>query len=75
LGWRARAFLPGTLSLQDIFLACLIRFLQNRPLGLDPALDGRPRIDALLRRLDWRESFVANPIQWWSPDGSPKPGR
>lgn len=81
LGWleeqlaaAGEGFLPGTLSLQDIFLACIVRFLQNRPLGLDPELDRHPRIDALLRRLDLRDSFVASPIEWWAPDCDPKPG-
>ena len=77
LGWlegqlaaEGEGFLPGSLSLQDIFLACIVRFLQNRPLGLDPRLDRLPRIDALLHRLAGRESFVANPIHWWAPDGA-----
>lgn len=72
LGWLegrlvGDGFLPGSLSLQDIFLACLLRFVQARPLGLDPQLASLPRIDGLLRRLDERESFVANPIEWWEP--------
>jgi glutathione S-transferase len=75
LAAEGEGFLPGTLSLQDIFLGCLIRFLQNRPLGLDAELHRRPRIEALLEGLDRRDSFVATAIEWWSPDGAPKPRR
>lgn len=67
LGGEGEGFLSGSLSLQDIVLACLLRFVQNRPLGLDPRLTSLPRIDGLLRRLDSRESFVAHPVEWWEP--------
>ena len=60
-------FIPGVLSVQDIFLACHLRFIQNRPLDLDPDLQRFPKIEALLARLDARESFQANPILWWEP--------
>lgn len=61
-------FLPDTLSAQDIFLACHIRFVQARPLGLDLDLGRLPKCNALLERLDERSSFITNPIQWWDPD-------
>lgn len=85
LGWletelrdEAEGFLPGSLSLQDIALACHLRFFQNRPLGDDLRLQDYPKLDSLLRRLDARPSFAANPIWWWEPgivgyrdDGTP----
>jgi glutathione S-transferase len=85
LGWlegqlddAASGFLPGCLSLQDIFLACHLRFVENRPLDLDPRLADFPKIAALLARLDQRPSFRECPIWWWEPgvtgyesDGTP----
>jgi glutathione S-transferase len=71
-------FLPGSLSIQDIFLACHLRFAENRPIGIDPRTASHPRISALLTQLDQRASFRANPIRWWEPgvtgyeaDGTP----
>lgn len=71
-------FLPGCLSIQDIFLACHLRFAENRPIGVDPRVSNHPRIAGLLSRLDRRASFRANPIRWWEPgvtgyeaDGTP----
>ena len=71
-------FLPGCVSIQDIFLACHVRFAENRPIGLDPRASSHRKISALLSRLDGRPSFRANPIRWWEPgitgyeaDGSP----
>ena len=60
-------FLPDVLSVQDVFLACHLRFIENRPIGLDPELDRVPKIAALLDRLDGRESFRRSPILWWEP--------
>ena len=60
-------FLPDVLSVQDVFLACHLRFVENRPIGLDPELDRAPKIAALLDRLDARESFRRSPILWWEP--------
>ncbi len=60
-------FLPGCLSLPDIFLACHLRFAENRPIGIDPRTSAHPRIAALLARLDQRQSFRANPVRWWEP--------
>jgi glutathione S-transferase len=71
-------FLPGSLSVQDIFLACHVRFAENRPIGVDPRTASYPKIAALLARLDLRASFRANPVRWWEPgvsgyepDGTP----
>ncbi len=74
----ASGFLPGCLSIQDIFIAAHVRFVQARPLGIDLGLDRFAKIFALLNRLDERASFKANPIWWWEPgvvgyqpDGTP----
>lgn len=74
----ASGFLPGCLSLQDIFFACHIRFAENRPIGVDPRLDDYPKAAALLARVDHRASFRSCPIWWWEPgvtgyesDGTP----
>lgn len=71
-------FMPGYVSVQDVFLAAHIRFVQARPLGVDPELDRFPKLDALLNALDARDSFIENPIWWWEPgvigyedDGTP----
>ncbi|WP_170341973.1 glutathione S-transferase domain-containing protein [Ruegeria arenilitoris] len=71
-------FVPGYLSMQDIFLAAHVRFVQARPLGVDLKLDRYGKVSALLDRLDARDSFKANPIWWWEPgvvsyepDGTP----
>ena len=74
----ASGFIQGCVSVQDIFLACHIRFTENRPIGIDLDLPGYPRISAVLGRLEERESFSNNPIYWWEPgvtgyesDGTP----
>jgi glutathione S-transferase len=74
--------LPGCLSVQDILLACHLRFAENRPIGIDPRTSSHPKIAALLSRLDDRASFRANPIRWWEPgvtayeaDGKPIYGK
>jgi glutathione S-transferase len=71
-------FMSGRVSMQDIFLACHVRFVEARPLGVDLDLARYPKIAALLARLDQRASFQANPIWWWEPgvtgyetDGTP----
>jgi glutathione S-transferase len=71
-------FLPGCVSIQDIFLACHLRFAEKRPIGLDARMAAHPKISGLLSRLDERASFRANPIWWWEPgvtgyeaDGTP----
>lgn len=85
LGWlddrltdRASGFLPGNVSMHDIFLAAHVRFVQARPLGLELELGRFEKISALLDRLDERDSFRSNPIWWWEPgvigyepDGTP----
>ena len=85
LGWLeervrddASGFLPGCLSIQDIFLAAHVRFVEARPLGMELRLGDHPKLAALLDRLDARDSFRANPIWLWepgvtgyTPDGTP----
>lgn len=64
----AHGFFPDAVSVQEIFLACHIRFAQARPLGLELDLENMPKCSALLGRLDNRSSFITNPIWWWDPD-------
>ena len=71
-------FLPGCVSIQDIFLACHLRFSEKRPIGIDAQTPKHRKLAALLARLDERASFRANPIWWWEPgvtgykaDGTP----
>ena len=71
-------FLPGFVSMQDIFLAAHIRFVEARPLGIDLRIGDHPKLKALGDRLDARDSFRAIPIWWWEPgvtgyasDGTP----
>ena len=71
-------FIAGCVSMQDIFLAAHVRFVQARPLGIDLGLQRYARLENLLDRLDDRSSFKANPIWWWEPgvigyeaDGTP----
>lgn len=85
LGWledridgEGEGFFPSVLSMQDIFLASHVRFVQARPLGVDLQLDRYAKISILLERLDQRESFRNNPVWWWEPgvtgyeaDGTP----
>lgn len=66
-GAPAEGFLPGSVSIQDIFPAAHVRFILARPLDIDVGLDKFAKIAALLDRLDERESFEANPVWWWKP--------
>lgn len=60
-------FIPGTLSAQDIFLACHLDFILNRPIGLDPKVENYPKVSGLVEKLRRRKSFQSNPILWWEP--------
>ncbi len=60
-------FQGDCVSMQDIFLASHVRFIAKRPIGIDLQLADYPKINALLDRLDERESFKAVPIWWWEP--------
>ena len=67
LSGAGSGFLPGCVSVQDIFLAAHVRFVEARPLGIDLGLSGYEKINNLLTRLDERGSFKANPVWWWEP--------
>ncbi|MGE0845223.1 MAG: glutathione S-transferase family protein, partial [Flavobacteriaceae bacterium] len=67
LGEAGSGFFGDAVSAQDIFLACHLRFIAARPLGINLAPGRHPRIAALLDRLDRRASFAANPVLWWDP--------
>lgn len=85
LGWlegqlddASNGFMPDCVSMQDIFLAAHVRFVEARPLGIDLELSKFHKLDALLKRLDDRNSFLVNPVRWWEPgvvgyepDGTP----
>ena len=60
-------FVPGRCSVQDVLLACHCLFAERRPLGLEWEAASRPKVTALVRRLERRKSFFANPIPWWEP--------
>jgi glutathione S-transferase len=71
-------FFGKTVSVQDIFLTCHLRFIANRPLDLDIRLDAHPRTRTLVNALEDRASFRNNPVLWWEPgivgyeaDGTP----
>jgi glutathione S-transferase len=71
-------FMPGVVSAQDVLLACFCAFIEKRPLDLEWDSPDRPKVRALVARLQKRASFVANPILWWEPgitgykpDGTP----
>lgn len=73
LGWAEDrvcedgGFLPGCVSVQDVFFAAHVRFVEARPLDVDLGMPRYPKLAALLARLDERESFRANPVRWWEP--------
>ena len=85
LGWLENqldkagdGFFPDYVSMQDIFLAAHVRFVQARPLGIELSLHQYENVASLVDRLDKRASFIANPVWWWEPgvtgyqpDGTP----
>jgi len=64
---ESEGFYSGVVSIQDIFLTCHLRFIENRPLSLDPGLSLYPKIKSLVARMEMRQSFQINPILWWEP--------
>ena len=60
-------FVPGILSAQDVLLAVMIMFMENRPLRLTWRAPHRRKTAALHERLQSRPSFKQNPILWWEP--------
>ena len=67
LASEQEGFVPGLLSAQDVLLAVMIMFLENRPLRLSWRSPQRPKTAALHARLQSRPSFKQNPILWWEP--------
>lgn len=64
---ESEGFLPGWLSVQDIFCVCHLMFITHRPLEIEWVRARTPRLAALHDRLSRRPSFLANPIEWWEP--------
>jgi glutathione S-transferase len=60
-------FVPGVLSAQDVLLAVMIMFMENRPLRLTWRVPHRRKTAALHERLQSRPSFMQHPILWWEP--------
>lgn len=63
----ADGFVPGVVSVQDVLLACWCQFIERRPLRLTWKASYRPKIEALVARLDIRPSFQQEPAFWWEP--------
>jgi glutathione S-transferase len=60
-------FVPGVISAQDVFLACWCHFIERRPLGLSWRASRRPKIAALITRMEQRRSVQDEPALWWEP--------
>ncbi len=60
-------FVPAFVSVQDVLLACWCQFIERRPLRLTWRAPHRPKIAALVSRLENRPSFLAEPALWWEP--------
>jgi len=78
LASEQEGFVPGVLSAQDVLLAVMIMFMENRPLRLKWRAPERRKMAALRERLQSRPSFEQNPVLWWEPgitgyqpDGTP----
>jgi len=62
----AAGFLPGLISVQDIALSCFILWSESRgPIEWR----GRPKIEALIKRLEDRPSFVKTVPRPWTAAG------
>ena len=64
---NGEGFLPGCLSVQDVFAVCHLMFVTHRPLEIEWRREATPRLARLHDRLQERPSFRANPIEWWEP--------
>jgi glutathione S-transferase len=69
----SEGFLPGYLSVQDIFCVCHLMFVTHRALEIGWNQARTPKLTALCTRLQQRPSFLAHPIEWWEPAES-EPG-
>ncbi|CAG4892614.1 glutathione S-transferase family protein [Paraburkholderia saeva] len=61
------AFVPGVVSAQDILLACICQFIETRPLRLSWRAPDRPKLAALVARMERRPAFQQEPALWWEP--------
>jgi len=64
---REDGFVPGVVSAQDVLLACWCQFIERRPLRLTWRAAHRPKIEALVARLESRPSFMQERALWWEP--------
>jgi glutathione S-transferase len=64
---REDGFVPGVVSVQDVLLACWCQFIERRPVGLTWRARNRPRLEALVGRLENRTSFQQERALWWEP--------
>ena len=65
LAGPSEGFVPRFVSVQDILLAVPLTFIDKRPIGLDWRSDERPKISALVERLEARPSFLETaPASW-----------
>ncbi|GLS20710.1 hypothetical protein GCM10007874_37270 [Labrys miyagiensis] len=63
----ANGFVPGVVSAQDIFLTCFCQFIEARPLRLSWRAANRPKLTALVARMEKRPSFQQEAALWWEP--------
>jgi glutathione S-transferase len=63
----ADGFVSGVVSVQDVLLVCWCQFIERRPLRLTWKANHRPKIEALVARLEIRPSFQQEPAFWWEP--------
>jgi glutathione S-transferase len=60
-------FVPDVISPQDVFLTCWCQFIELRPLRLSWRAPHRPKIAALIKRMEKRRSIQKEPALWWGP--------
>jgi glutathione S-transferase len=60
-------FVPGVVSVQDVLLACWCQFIERRPVSLTWQAEHRPKVEALVSRLQDRPAFRQEPALWWEP--------
>ena len=59
--------LPAVCPTPVILSAVRCLFIERRPLGITWEADHRPKVTALVRRMEQRQSFRDNPVPWWEP--------
>ncbi len=60
-------FAPDVVSVQDVLLVAWCPFIERRPLRLTWHAPHRPKIAALVDRVQERPSFQSEPALWWEP--------